>query len=337
MIKTNSNVQLDDLMKLEILVSSLVKRNQISKFTRYKNYSREKIKSKIVPIWLEWLKMGKLGNRPVGIRGLEIYDYYFGLFLKLLPDKAKYPIVSLDNFREVLSLIPVERYSTRRNVYDALMSITKYLVAIDEFDKEERENIKKIKPKRFLPARRPCLTQDQFEEVLKKADVFTYGNKAYDRLLNKTLLLFMANTGLRVSEVAKLSFKDVDLEARIVYVWLGKMNKNRRVGITGECLKALQEYLPSRLEFSDRSSFFVNGIGGHLNKHTIHQKLERLSHGLDFKVTPHMLRRYFVTSNVARGRQLVYLQIACGHADITTTRNYCQTSEDEVLEAMLDW
>jgi hypothetical protein len=37
------------------------------------------------------------------------------------------------------------------------------------------------------------------------------------------------------------------------------------------------------------------------------------------------------------GRQLVHLQIACGHADITTTRSYCQTSQDEVLEAMRGW
>ena len=31
------------------------------------------------------------------------------------------------------------------------------------------------------------------------------------------------------------------------------------------------------------------------------------------------------------------LQIACGHSDIKTTRSYCQTSEDEVIQAMKTW
>ena len=70
---------------------------------------------------------------------------------------------------------------------------------------------------------------------------------------------------------------------------------------------------------------------------TIHQKIERVSKHFDFHFTPHALRRAFVTINVNKGRPLVHLQIACGHADITTTRSYCQTSEDEVLEAMQNW
>ncbi len=54
-------------------------------------------------------------------------------------------------------------------------------------------------------------------------------------------------------------------------------------------------------------------------------------------VSPHTLRRAFVTLNANQGRSLVMLQIACGHANINTTRSYCQTSEDEVIAAMQNW
>jgi site-specific recombinase XerD len=54
-------------------------------------------------------------------------------------------------------------------------------------------------------------------------------------------------------------------------------------------------------------------------------------------VNPHALRRAFVTINVKKGRPLRYLQIACGHNSIVTTETYCQTQEQEVVDAMKEW
>jgi len=61
--------------------------------------------------------------------------------------------------------------------------------------------------------------------------------KAYDRLFTKTLVIFIVNTGLRAMELTNLKPEDVDLENGIVYVWLGKGNKNRKVGLTREILE----------------------------------------------------------------------------------------------------
>jgi site-specific recombinase XerD len=74
-----------------------------------------------------------------------------------------------------------------------------------------------------------------------------------------------------------------------------------------------------------------------MNRDTVHQKIERVSRHFDFHFTPHALRRAFVTINVNQGKPLVHLQIACGHSDITTARNYCMTSQNEVIEAMKNW
>jgi integrase len=66
-------------------------------------------------------------------------------------------------------------------------------------------------------------------------------------------------------------------------------------------------------------------------------RLEKLALKTGIPVTPHALRRAFVTINAYKGRPLPMLQIACGHSDITTTRSYCMTSEDETIEAMQNW
>ena len=314
-----------------------VAKTKISKLTsKARDLGKNEIKEEWVPEWLDWVKTGKLSGKPVSPRMIEIYDYYFNYYLNLLPPRPSLPVISINNFRYVLGKLPVEKYSTRANVFSSLMSFTKYLIEKDLFTNESREEIKKLRPRRYLPAKRPCITEDQLQQVLRYLDSSKLGGY-YNRLLSKTLILFIARTGLRASEVANLHLNDVDLETGIISVIHGKGRKNRKVGICAELMDVLEKYLQVRLEKFSGIKFFISSAGTSMNANTVHQKIERVSQHFDFHFTPHALRRAFVTINVNNGRQLVHLQIACGHTDITTTRNYCQTSQDEVLEAMRGW
>jgi site-specific recombinase XerD len=316
--------------------SGIAKAN-ISKLTsKVKDLGKNEIKDQWVPEWLDWVRTGKLGGKPVSPRMIEIYDYYFNYYLKLLAPRPSLPVISVANFRYVLGKIPVEKYSTRANVFATLMSMSKYLIAKNLFSNESREEIKKLRPRRYLPAKRPCINEDQLQQVIAHLDSSNLGGY-YNRLLSKTLILFIARTGLRASEVANLNLNDIDLETGVVSVIHGKGRKNRKVGIGAGLKGSLEEYLRVRLEKFSGTKFFISATGTPMNANTVHQKIERVSQNFDFHFTPHALRRAFVTINVNNGKQLVHLQIACGHADITTTRSYCQTSQDEVLEAMRGW
>jgi len=66
-------------------------------------------------------------------------------------------------------------------------------------------------------------------------------------------------------------------------------------------------------------------------------RIRRLGKKLNIDVSPHALRRAFVTINANKGRSLVMLQMACGHSDIKTTRSYCKTTEEEVIREMKNW
>ena len=74
-----------------------------------------------------------------------------------------------------------------------------------------------------------------------------------------------------------------------------------------------------------------------MDRYGIRVRLKKLGTKAKVDVTPHALRRAFVTINANKGRPLPMLQIACGHSDITTTRSYCMTTEDETIEAMKNW
>jgi site-specific recombinase XerD len=316
-----------------------VGKNNISKLTsKSRDLTKNEIKNKWIPEWLDWVKTGKLNGKPTSDRMIEIYQYYFNYYLDLLPPRANLPIISVTNFRYVLGKIPIEKYSTRANVFSALMSISKYLIEKSLFTNELREDMKKLRPKRYLPAKRPCINEEQLQRVISYLNSSKSGGY-YNRVLSKALILLIARSGLRASEVANLNHRDVDLEAGIISVIHGKGRKNRKVGICADLKLVLEGYLEEKFKRFDSPciNFFLTAIGTPMTGSSIHQKIERVSLHFDFHFTPHALRRAFVTINANNGRQLVHLQIACGHADITTTRSYCQTSQDEVLEAMRGW
>ena len=178
--------------------------------------------------------------------------------------------------------------------------------------------------------------EDQIEAILK-ANKETNGNGAYDKLLTEAIVVVLANTGLRVSELCNLKFEDIDLEQKILYVWLGKGNKNRRIGLNNQVIAILKKYLLKRREKGNSEHLFVTRLSEQLKPNTLRHKWRRLSAKVGFKITNHGFRRSFVTINNRKGRSLVDLQIACAHSDISMTRSYCMTSEDEVVNAMQNW
>lgn len=285
--------------------------------------------------WLEWCATGKLAGKPMGNRTVEIYSYYFSLYLKGLGKYPQKPLISVENLRQVLGSYKPENFATKRNIYEAIMSITRYLIVKNRFSAEVRLAMKSLKPRRFLPAKRTSLTEQQINQLLGSIDAMNSG--FYDKLTAKTLVIFLANTGLRASECCKLKLEDVDLENRRIYVKLGKGNKNRIVGINSDTFEILLEYLRARIKYHSEY-FFVNRLEQPFEAKALSKKISKLSQRANLKnISAHSLRRSFVTINAGKGKPLNHLRIACGHSDISTTQSYCMTSVDEVVEAMKGW
>jgi len=82
---------------------------------------------------------------------------------------------------------------------------------------------------------------------------------------------------------------------------------------------------------------FLNKLGQPMTRDGLLNRIRRLGKKLNIDVSPHALRRAFVTINANKGRSLVMLQMACGHSDIKTTRSYCKTTEEEMIREMKNW
>jgi site-specific recombinase XerD len=289
--------------------------------------------------WLDWCKTGKLCGKPLSPRMIEIYNYYFRLYLKGLSKRELKQPITLELARKVIGSFPPASYSTKLNIYSSLMSFGKYLIENGRLEADFRTKLKTIRPRRFLPAKRTSLNEGQYRELVQSVEsaTLTGGFSTYDKVLTKALIVFISNTGLRNAECCKLKLEDVDLDARKIYIKLGKGNKNREVGVNDEAYAAVNEYLEVRDKF-DSEFLFLTKLGNRFSTDILSGKIRKVTRRFGFKdISPHSLRRTFASIKSARGKPLNHLRIALGHADLSTTQSYIMTTQNEVVEAMRNW
>ena len=228
--------------------------------------------------WVEWCKKGLLTGKPLSECTAITYERYLNLYWKLQPRRySKTTLISLDCLRKVLSNIDPKNYSTKKNIYDAIRSFTKYLIAKGLTDLNLSSELQKIRPRRLLPPKRLHCSQDDFEKLLIEAGKRHSGQSDYDVMLNTATIATIVFTGLRASELCSLRLQDIDLTNRRLFVYLGKGKKNRSVGICNRLYSHLVEYLKVRpktkleqlfLTKSNTSGKFVS-----LTRKTLFQKV----------------------------------------------------------------
>ncbi len=268
--------------------------------------------------WQKAMATGLMTGRPFSRHTCRHYASYVQSFLD------QYGSVSYENLKSALSSIPVEQFGKRQSVHRAVTCFGKYLVQEKALDKSFLEKAKAIKPKRHRPPKRTSVKETDIPKLID----------ACKNPLDRLIIILLASTGLRAAEACNVLLEDIDFEDRKLKVRCGKWGKERKVGISDGLMLALETYLKTRPDMKPTDPLLQNGSRKPLDRHGLYFRLEKLGRRVGIKVSPHALRRAFVTINVGNGVPLVYLQIACGHQEITTTRSYCQTSEDEVIEAM---
>ena len=144
---------------------------------------------------------------------------------------------------------------------------------------------------------------------------------------DKALILAMYSGGLRISETASLSLKNLEKElsgARII----GKGNKERQVFFSEEAREALFAYLPARRmrikaeRPTDR--LFISCKGAPISVPGVRWIISKYAErsGLGKSIHPHSLRHSFATHLVNSGCDVRVVQELLGHASISTTQRY---------------
>jgi len=136
------------------------------------------------------------------------------------------------------------------------------------------------------------------------------------------LLELFYSSGLRLSELCALIWRDLDFATGLVNV-LGKGNRERRVPFGSHARTALEGW---RAESGGAATapVFPGRKGGPITQRAIQIRIRQLAQrqGLFKHVHPHMLRHSFASHILESSGDLRGVQELLGHADIATTQIY---------------
>lgn len=151
------------------------------------------------------------------------------------------------------------------------------------------------------------------------------------------LLELLYASGLRVSEVARLDWADLDLDGRTLRV-IGKGGKERMVPFGRPATEALRRWLEAWEEIRKQSPgihepVFLNYRGGRLGVRSIRRIIDRCVEkaALASGVHPHTLRHTFATHLLESGADLRTIQELLGHSSLSTTQRYTHVEIEKLL------
>jgi len=201
--------------------------------------------------------------------------------------------------------------------------------------------------------RLPQFPREHIESVLQYAINLTKAPAKDERehlrnLRDRSFLLTLADTGLRVHEACNLRRGDLDWnEGRAQLV--GKGNRESLVRFSRRAISAMKEYLTARAKLDGASGrplsslpLFARhdrGAGKKVlpittttGRAIVHQRTrESLGPEHQGVITPHSFRHYFVTTVLrASGGNLKLAQELARHRNIAVTQRYAHLSDDEL-------
>ena len=213
------------------------------------------------------------------------------------------------------------------HMISTLKTFYSYFIKIDKIKVNPTDALKSPKLGLHLPE---YLSEDEIDLLLDidVTDPFTARNKA--------LLELMYATGLRISEVISLEFKNIDFEECIVRV-MGKGSKERIVPINDYALKALSTYIndyrPLMIKKDINNYIFLNNHGKQMTRQGVFKmiKAECIKKGIKKDISPHTIRHTFATHLLLNGADLRIIQELLGHSDISTTQIYTHLTNEELF------
>lgn len=145
----------------------------------------------------------------------------------------------------------------------------------------------------------------------------------------------LLQTGIRLSEVARLAVTDIELPARISrdpentgsITIHGKGRKSRTLPLNYKACRAIRAWLAVRLEI-DHPALFVTKFREPVGKQAIQRIVKKyLTEAGIRSASVHTLRHTFGTHHVVKGTNLKTIQEALGHESLNTTSVYISTAK----------
>jgi len=155
------------------------------------------------------------------------------------------------------------------------------------------------------------------------------------------MVLLLAYTGIRVSELVQLDIDDIHLKRKRLIV-LRKGGDEQEITMPERIIDDIQDYVTERKKNTDVEKDSQNALFLSLHKKRIDPKTVRVMlekyrqrSGIEIKITPHVFRRTFGTNHYNTYKDMYLTAQVLGHDSAETTRKfYADPSEERVSRSM---
>ena len=177
---------------------------------------------------------------------------------------------------------------------------------------------------------RPPFSPDEIQRLLGSLD-----RSNLPGCRNHALILFLLDSGVRVSECVSIRLGDVDWERRRVLVRETKNKHDRWIGFGERTAQAMRDYV-DRFRGDRSGVLFLTAAGEPMaSGNTVRVMLRRIAEQLGLeKVHPHRFRHTFATWAIQSGAREIDVQMLLGHSDLAMVQRYSRTyTSEQAVEA----
>jgi site-specific recombinase XerD len=278
----------------------------------------------------------------VYLSDVEAFAAWFGKTNREALEPARVTPSDLRSYRQHLQEELRQKASTVNRKLASLSSWLRWAVdsgqiAANPLDKVKYVNRVIASPK-WLDKHEQYALQRAVEKDLQIAQL-RYPKRWRTRRRDASLVVFMLNTGLRLSETTSVRLGDIEFTERKgqVLVRQGKGNKERAVPLNVEARAALREWLSVRPQGADDCLWIATeeDAAGGLTPRAVQRVLKRYGQEAGIpNLTPHVLRHTFAKNLADRHIGVEVIAQLLGHENLNTTQVYIKPNYMDLENAL---
>ncbi len=264
--------------------------------------------------FVKWLR-----RRNPGADTAKSYQYHLRKFTEVVGDcdPADVTLHDVDDFITFQAERELKSSSINRSL-TAVTSLYRFLA-----DEDPTLECPVLRHRHWLRDHQRLPRAVPKEEVEKLFAVIQDGR-------DKAIFLLMLRSGLRVSEVARFTLRDLFLAESPPRLRIhGKNDRERSVYLSAATVLALKAHLDSRPKV-ENDTVFLTYAGEGIGVRGIQKRLQQYRQMAGVDLTAHQLRHNFANNLVLADVPVTSIQKLLGHVWVGTTQNYIAANDAKV-------